>query len=263
MRRRRLKIGIVGCGVIGEKIARAIVKDFAQDASLAAICDIDKDKAENLKNALGGKIEVCPLDKLIGKSDFVVEAASAGVSADIAAKAIAAKRAILVMSVGGLLDREDIFQKARNNGVCLHLPSGAICGLDGVKAAKISGIKKAVLTTRKPVKSLPERFSKIDKETIIFQGSARQAVKDFPQNINVAAALSLAGIGADKTWVRIIASPEYTRNTHEIEIDSGAGSIITRTENIPSPDNPKTSYLAVLSAIAVLRGVFDKVKVGT
>lgn len=261
--KRKLKIGIVGCGVIGSAIARAIVKDFTKDASLVAICDIDKDKAENLKKELGRKIEVYPLDKLIGLSDFVIEAASAEVSADITEKAIAKKRAVLVMSVGGLLGREDIFQKAQNRGVCLHFPSGAICGLDGLKAAAISKIKKISLTTRKPVKSLPERFGNIKEETVIFEGNARQAMKEFPQNINVAATLSLAGLGPDKTFVRIIASPEYTKNIHEVEIESEAGRILTRTENVPSADNPKTSYLAVLSAIATLRQVFDTVRIGT
>lgn len=260
---KKLKIGIIGCGAIGSKIAEAIARDFKKQAELVAICDIDSKKAAHLKQKLNKKVKILSISGLIKKSDFVVEAAQASISADVAEKAIAGGRDILIMSVGGLLGRENIFNKARKKNVSLYLPSGAICGFDGLKAAAISGIKKVILTTRKPVKSLPERFAGIKKETMIFCGNAKDAVREFPQNINVAAALSLAGLGWRKTRVKIIASPQYRRNIHEVKIESAAGLIITRTENVPSPDNPKTSYLATLSAIAVLKQVFDTVKIGT
>lgn len=262
-RKRKLKIGIVGCGAIGSKIAQTIEKDLKRNAELMAICDKDIEKAEQLKGRLNKRVRVLPLSELIKKSDFVIEAASAGVSAKVAEEAISSGKDVLLMSVGGLLKREDIFQKARRRGVSLYLPSGAICGLDGLKAAAVSGIKKITLTTRKPANALPARFANIKEETVIFSGNACEAVKEFPQNINVAATLSLAGLGAEKTFVRIIASPDITRNTHEVEIESEAGRIFSRTENVPSLKNPKTSYLAVLSAIATLRQIFDTVKIGT
>lgn len=262
-KKKLLKIGIIGCGAIGSKIAQAIAKDFKKNAEIAAVCDIDIAKADRLKKRLGKKVKVLPLGELIAKSDFVIEAASAAISAEIAEKSLSCGKDILIMSVGGLLGREDVFEKARKKNVSIYLPSGAICGLDGLKAAAISKINRVSLTTRKPVKSLPARFSAIAKETVIFEGNAQKAIKEFPQNINVAATLSLAGLGAAKTFVRIVASPDIARNTHEVEIESDAGKIFTRTENVPSPDNPKTSYLAVLSAIAALRQVFDTVKIGT
>lgn len=261
---RKLKIGIVGCGAIGSRIAKAVTKDFGARARLVALCDTDKNKAEKLKNKLkDNKIVVCSLDKLIRLSGLVVESASVGISAQVAEKVISQGKDILVMSVGGLLERQDILQKARKRNASVYLPSGGICGLDGLKAAAISKIKKITLTTRKPVKSLPNYFSKIKRETLIFKGNASDAVRKFPQNINVAATLSLAGLGAKMTFVRIIASPGINRNIHEVEIESDSGRIFTRTENVQSPDNPKTSYLASLSAIATLKQIFDAVKIGT
>ncbi|MDP1852713.1 MAG: aspartate dehydrogenase [Candidatus Omnitrophota bacterium] len=263
-RKNILKIGIVGCGAIGSRIAKAITKDFSSYAKLVALCDIDKNKAEKLKNKLKDKkIGICSLDRLIRLSDLVVESASVGISAQLAEKVISQGKDILVMSTGGLLEREDLLQKARKKNASIYFPSGGICGLDGLKAAAISKIKKITLTTRKPVKSLPDYFSNIKKETLIFKGNACEAVRKFPQNINVAATLSLAGLGAKRTFVRIIASPGIDRNIHEVEIESEAGRIFTRTENVPSPDNPKTSYLASLSAIATLKQIFDAVKIGT
>ncbi|MFQ5952709.1 MAG: aspartate dehydrogenase domain-containing protein, partial [Candidatus Omnitrophota bacterium] len=135
-----------------------------------------------------------------------------------------------------------------------------------------AGIESVTITTRKPPKSIKGApylsennidVEGIKEETVIFEGNALDAIKGFPKNINVSALLSIAGIGPEKTRVKIVVSPEYTRNTHEIEVKSKAGTIKTRTENVPSPDNPKTSYLAALAAIASLRGYFDSIKIGT
>lgn len=128
------------------------------------------------------------------------------------------------------------------------------------------------ITTRKAPRSIKGApyllennidVEKITRETLVFEGNALDAVKGFPKNINVSALLSISGIGPEKTKVRIIVSPKYTKNIHEIEVNGKAGTIRTRTENVPSPDNPKTSYLAVLAAIASLRGYFDSVRIGT
>ena len=260
---RKLKVGIVGCGAIGSIIAKTIETKFAKNASLAGICDTNPDNIRKLQAKLKKNVPSFKLESLIKKSNFIIEASSAAVSAQIVKKAVSCGCDVLVMSVGGLLGKERIFSYARKKGVSIYFPSGAICGLDGLKALALSDIKKITLTTRKPVRSLPERFSNIKKETTIFKGGVKEAVKKFPKNINVAAALSLAAGGVGNIAVRIIASPEYRRNMHEIEIISSAGRIVARTENIPTPDNPKTSYLAVLSALATLKQVFDPVKIGT
>ena len=266
------KIGIVGCGVMGSKIARAICSDFKDAARLSALYDVDSDKARKLAAALNKRnIKAATLKELIEMVDFVVEASCAKVSADIARQALSAKRDCMIMSVGGLLMAGDIFKLAKKKGCFVYVPSGALCGIDGLKAHKLAGIKKLTLVTRKPPQALKDspyviqhklNLEEIKKETEIFEGSAQDAVSNFPQNINVAAVLSLAGMGKEKTRVKIICSPN-SKNIHEIEIESDAGKTFIRCENNPAPGNPKTSYLAVLSAIATLKQIFEPVKIGT
>jgi aspartate dehydrogenase len=178
----------------------------------------------------------------------------------------------MVMSVGGLIGHEDLLKKASKKCVKVYIPSGALCGVDGLKSSSTGRIKSVTLTTRKPPKGLEGapyikehniNLAAIKNETVIFTGSAKDAIKAFPQNVNVSAVLSLAGIGAGKTRVRIITSPQYTKNIHEVEIESEAGRIFTRTENVPSKTNPRTSELAVFSAIATLKGITDSVRLGT
>jgi aspartate dehydrogenase len=176
------------------------------------------------------------------------------------------------MSVGGLVKDKSIFSLAEEKGSRIYIPTGAISGLDCVKAAKVAGIDSAMIITRKPPKGLAGApyilennidLEAIEKETIIFEGTAKEAVSAFPKNINVAAALSFAGIGIERTRVRIMASKEYKRNSHEIVIEGVFGKMTAKTENLPSPQNPKTSYLAVLSAVATLEGILGNIKVGT
>ncbi|MBI4708486.1 MAG: DUF108 domain-containing protein, partial [Candidatus Omnitrophica bacterium] len=153
----------------------------------------------------------------------------------------------------------------------IYLPSGAICGLDGVKSASLGRIDKVTLTTRKPPRSLEGapylvskgiNLSQIKQETLLFEGTAEEAIRGFPQNVNVCATLSIAGIGPEKTRVKIITSPFYTSNIHEVEAEGAFGRLTVRTENVPSPQNPKTSYLAALSAIATLKQILEPVKIG-
>ncbi|MFH1381029.1 MAG: aspartate dehydrogenase domain-containing protein, partial [Candidatus Omnitrophota bacterium] len=162
--------------------------------------------------------------------------------------------------------------EARKKNIRIFLPSGAICGIDGIKAAKIDGIEKVVLTTTKAPRSLEGApyliengidVHAIEDKTVIYDGDAEGAIKGFPKNINVASLLSLVGIGAKRTKVKIIAVPGMSNNTHEIEVSGKFGKIFTRTKNVPSEDNPKTSKLAFLSAIALLEGMVDSVKFGT
>lgn len=267
-----MKIGIIGCGTIGSALAEAIEERFSKTAQLAALCDIDQEKARRLAGSLKSNPLIVGLEELIQRSDLAVEAASAAISGEVARKAITAGKDVMVMSVGGLLEERGLFEEARKGGRCIYVPSGALCGLDGVKSASGAKIDKVTLTTKKPPKSLagaPYLAEKgidlqdIKQETVLFEGSAREAVKGFPKNVNVAAALSLAGIGPEKTRIRIITSPHYQANVHEVEVEGEFGKLVARTENVPSPQNPKTSFLAVLSAIATLGGILDKVKIGT
>jgi len=268
----KLKIGIVGCGAIGSYIAKSCQKDLSDRITLSGICDSDNSKAATLSKKLKNKVDIYTINEIVKISDLIIEAASKDVASAVAKKALESGKSVMVMSIGGLLGKEDLFKLAREKNAKIYLPSGAICGLDALKAASIAGIKKVTLTTKKSPKSLEGApyllekkidLTKIDKETTIFEGSASEAVKGFPKNINVAALLSLAGIGAKKTKVKIIASPSINCNIHEILVNGNFGSFTTRTENIPFPENPKTSFLAALSAVATLKSIVNEVKIGT
>ncbi|MDP3730706.1 MAG: aspartate dehydrogenase [Candidatus Omnitrophota bacterium] len=268
----KLRVGIIGCGTIGSEMARACQTRLKDSIDLAGICDLLEEKAELLQKSLKGNTPILGLDDLVKRSDLIVEAAGAKVSAYILKKAIDSKKDVLIMSIGGLLGNEGLLENAKGARIRVYLPSGALCGIDGLKSASIGRIDSVILTTRKPPKGLTGApyitknnidLSSIKGETIIFEGTALDAVKGFPQNVNVAAILSLAGLGAANTRVRIVTSPDYTKNVHEVEIKGESGNITTKTENLPSKVNPKTSQLAVFSAIATLEGVIKSVRMGT
>ncbi|NQT90082.1 MAG: aspartate dehydrogenase [Candidatus Omnitrophica bacterium] len=267
------RIGIVGCGAIGGFLAKRIDKEFRKTARIAGLCDIDRKKAALLAGKLSKRPPVLELDKLIKASDLIIEAASGSISAKICKSSIEKGKDVMIMSTGGLLGKNRLFRLAREKKARIILPSGAICGLDGLKSASMCKVKKVTLTTRKPPKGLRgapfilEKGIDLDSitgEKVIFEGTAREAVKGFPKNVNVSAILSLAGIGANKTGVRIITSPEYMVNMHEIEIEGDFGRLVTRTENMPFPENPKTSFLAALSAAATLKQILEEnLRIGT
>lgn len=270
---RKIKIGIVGCGAIGTELAKRICGEFKDRLRLVSLFDIEMEKAFRLQSILKKKrLVALNLDDLINKSDLVIETASANSSFEIAKKVISAKKDVFIMSVGGLLGYPEIFSLAEENNCSVYLPSGAICGVDGLKASSLGEIKRITLTTKKPPQAfkgspyiLKNRINldTIKEETILFEGRVKEAVLSFPQNINVAATLSIAGKNPENTFVRIITSPEYSKNTHEITVEAESGNIYIRCENLPHPENPKTSYLAVLSAIATLKQILELVKIGT
>ena len=264
-------IGIVGCGVIGSEIARAIDSEVVE-ANLVGLHDRHRDKAEALAASLKHSVSVLSLGDLVSAADLVVEAASAQAVGEVAPLVLQAGKDLMVMSVGGLLGRQDLFGLAVQHRCRIYVPSGAIAGLDAVKAAKLGEIESVTLTTSKPPAGLAGApfvmenqidLDEIRERTVIFEGTAQEAVKAFPANINVAASLSLAGIGPEKTRVRIIADPGSSANIHQIEVMGKFGKLTTRTENLPCPSNPKTSYLAALSAVATLKSIAEAAKIGT
>ncbi|MFH1439589.1 MAG: aspartate dehydrogenase [Candidatus Woesearchaeota archaeon] len=278
-----MKISIIGCGAIGSAVAKAIVDEISNDdnnVQLVGVSDVDNEKANQLISELGIDIKNKSIDELIGVSDLIIEAASKHIIKEVAEKTFTAGKDLMIMSIGGLIGNESLLNKAKEKGCNLYLPSGAIAGLDAVKAAvattgSASSIKFITLTTTKPPKGLEGApyiiEHNIDLSTIenakekktIFEGSVDEAVSGFPKNINVSAALSLAGIGAEKTRVKIVVDPQSDKNMHEICVEGDFGKITTITENKPSPMNSKTSYLAVLSAIAMIKRIVSKVKVGS
>ena len=271
--KKKSRIGIVGCGAIGSRIARSIKNELKNDCLLTSLYDIDEAKSKQLAGEITSKkIVKESLKDLIKSCDFVVEAVNAKDTKEIIRTALQAKKNVLAMSVGKLLNAADLFQLAKKNHCFILLPSGAISGLDAIKAAALTGISSVTLTTRKPPSGFSKSthiiekgidLNKIDSETVIFDGDVDTAVKLFPENINVAATVALACGTKDKMRVRIITAPDFQRNSHEVDIIGDFGRMVSRTENVVCPDNPKTSYLAVLSAIQTLKQFFNVIKIGT
>jgi aspartate dehydrogenase len=268
-----LKIGLVGCGAIGSEIARAI--DGGEiDADLVAVCDHNPETARELIDSLKRKPTKANLEDLVRLSDLIVEAASQRAVPAIARAALLAGKSLMIMSVGAFADAElykEIKALATKTGSKVYIPSGAISSLDGIKSASIGKIRKVTLTTTKNPRGLigapylDEKnidISALRSPTLIFEGSAAEAVKAFPANVNVAATLCLAAREGE-VRVRIIADPDIKVNRHEIVVEGDFGQITTRVENVPSPCNPRTSYLAALSAIATLRSIVEPMKIGT
>ena len=270
--RSKLNVGIIGCGTIGSQLAHACQELLKDKVELVAICDSDADKATSLKKTLQKGPSVLKLDELIKRCELVVEAASAAISGEVLAKCVSSGKDCMIMSVGGLIGREELLATANKKSVKVYIPSGALCGVDGLKSASAGRVDSVTLTTRKPPKGLEGApylkennvdLSGITGEAVVFEGSAEEAIRGFPKNVNVSAILSLAGLGAKKTRVKIVTSPKYIKNIHEVEIKGEFGNIFTRTENAPSKTNPKTSELAVFSAISTLSGIADTVRIGT
>jgi aspartate dehydrogenase len=267
------KIGLVGCGAIGTEIAKAIDRGDI-DAELVAVCDRSSKCVEQLIWSLENKPAKADIIELVNLSDIIVEAASQSAVPMVARAALKKGKSLMIMSVGALANVElyrEVKKLATDHGAKVYIPSGAISGLDGLKSASIGVIRKVTLTTTKNPASLEGapyiEQNKIDlkglqKPTLLFEGKAADAVKAFPANVNVAATICLAAREGD-VRVRIIADPEIKVNQHEILAEGDFGKISTRVENVPFPKNPKTSYLAALSAIATLRSIVEPVKIGT
>lgn len=256
-----LNVGLVGCGNIGADICIALQKGTIP-AEIVALTDIDPARAKVLIRSFQLNATVCSLDQTAAKADFIIECASADVVPSVVEAAIHHQTNCLILSVAGLMESPKLYDRARDAGIEVHIPSGALCGLDGVRAAMEAGLHHVTLTTRKPPKGLvgapylEERnidLNNLDEPVVLFEGNAIEAVRAFPQSVNVAASLSFAGIGPEETQVRVIADPDATLNTHEVVAEGAFGRLKTTTENLPSPRNARSSYLASLSAIAELR----------
>lgn len=254
-----MKLGIIGCGAIGTDVATAA--NEMEEIEEIYLYDIIEEKAKNLANKLK-KARFSKFEDFLPLVDIVFEAASQKAVYEYAEKVIDARKDLVIMSIGALFDddfRNRLIKKAKENRCKIYLPSGAVAGLDGIKAASIAGLDEVTLVTTKA----PEAFGKkIDKRTVLFDGNAREAVRLFPRNINVAACLSLAGIGFDKTRVKVVADPVIKFNSHKILAHGKFGRLRAEVENLPNPKNPSTSYLASLSAIAVLKKIVSPLQIG-
>ncbi len=269
-----LKIGVIGCGTIGAEICRAIDTGII-NARLVAVYDRSIEHCEKMIGNLENKPMISRIDELIKSVDVVVECASQEAVREHGLTVLENGKDLMVMSVGAMLDSELLNKfksTAKDNRCRIYIPSGAIAGIDGLKSASVAPINKVMLTTTKNPKGLAGApfviENKIDlatfhEKTLLFKGSAEDAVKAFPQNVNVAASLSIAGIGPKKTEVRVFVDPKASRNIHEITVEGDFGAFTCHVENVPSPSNPRTSYLAALSAIATLKKITEPLQIGT
>lgn len=269
-----LKIGVIGCGAIGAQICRAI-DNGSINAELSAIYDRSAENCEKLQGSLNSKPAISSPAELVSRADIVVECASQAAVREHGLLVLENGKDLMVMSVGVFMDEkllDDLVRAARKNDCKIYVPSGAIAGIDGLRSAKAASIDRVEISTTKNPKGLDgapfiienniDVYS-FNEKTMIFDGNAKEAVRAFPANVNVAASLSLAGIGSDDTKVKIFVDPEASRNIHEITVEGDFGYFKCRIENVPSPDNPKTSLLAALSAIATLKKITEPLQIGT
>jgi len=268
--RTTLRVAVVGLGPIGTEVVKALDRGI-DGLELAAISVQNPEKHKGLLSELNRTPAILPIAQLAEVADIVVECAPSRLVGDIVAPFVRQGKTAIVLSAGALLEHDDLIQLAKQNGGQIVVPTGALIGLDAVTAAAEGKIHSVRMVTRKPVRGLAGApyivENNIDIESIteplkIFDGTAREAAKGFPANLNVAVALSLAGAGPDQTRLEIWADPALTRNTHRVEVDSDSARFSMTIENIPS-ENPKTGRITALSVISYLRKQRAALRVGT
>jgi aspartate dehydrogenase len=272
-------VGLMGCGTIGTHLALAIDSGSVANAAVGALFDVVEGTARNLKTRLNSDPPVYDsFDGFINSNaDIIIEGASQQAVKDFGRRIIESGKDLMVMSVGALADApflQELLQLAaiKNGRSKIYVPSGAIAGIDAIRSVRHIA-DSITLTTKKSPKALAGApffatrnlsLDDITEVTQVYEGSAADAVRLFPANVNVAAVLSLAGIGVEKTTVRIVADPQTTTNQHEIVATGSFGEIKISVNNVTAPGNPKTSFLAVLSAIECLRSVCeDGIRIGS
>ena len=265
-----LRIAIAGLGAIGLKVAEALDRGIP-GCALAAVSANDRGKAAARLAHLAHPPPVVAIEAIEPLADLVVECAPANLLPAIAEPFLRAGKTALVLSAGAILVNEHLVDLARQHGGQIVVPTGALLGLDAVAAAAEGTIHSVRMVTRKPVRGLAGapylaehniRIEDITEPLRIFSGTPREAAIGFPANLNVAVALSLAGIGPDKTTLEIWADPALERNVHRIEVIADSASFSMQIENVPS-ENPRTGRITALSVISYLRKLGAPLRVGS
>ena len=263
------RVGVFGLGAIGRPVVRALAAGMP-GLALAGATSRDAGRAREFLASVPGAPPFLGFEELLERADIVVEAATQAALVARAPAILEAGRDLLVLSVGALLDHPEWVELAAARGARIHAPSAAIAGLDGLKGAAVDGhLESVLMETRKPPRGLAgapgvagHDLGAITEPTLVFEGSAREACRAFPANVNVVAAVSLAGLGPDRTRIRIYADPSIGRNRHTVTAVGGFGRLRIEIENVPS-ENPRTGKLSYLSTIAYLRGLEAPLRVGT
>jgi len=266
-------VAVAGFGAIGEKVARWLDSDAA-GLQLIAVAARDGAKAQAKMADFRRAVPVLSLEELAAHPgvDLVVECTPAAVFEGLARDVLGKGKTLVTVSVGALLPRMDLIDLARRTGAKIVVPTGALLGLDAVRAVAQGKVERVSLVTRKPPGGLAGApyllrhgisLDGLGRPLKVFDGTAREGAEGFPANVNVAAALSLAGIGPDATTLEIWADPGVTRNTHTILVEADSARLTMTIENVPSPENPRTGLITPLSVIATLRRLVDPLQVGT
>jgi aspartate dehydrogenase len=258
----RLKVGIAGLGNIGRDVARWLAGPAAAGLELVAVGGRHPERLTAALRELGHPLtRAVALADLPQSCDVLVDCLDPEGSLGMLDACVDLGRTVIPVSVSVLLEHPALIERAQRAGTRLRVPSGAVGGLDILKAAAFGTIHAVRVCTRKPPAGLAAEAQSGPVQ--VFSGSAREACRAFPRNVNIAATLALAGIGPDLTRVDIWSDPQLTRNVHEIEIDSDSTRIRLTLENLPSATNPRSSAVTAHSVCAVLADLVQPVRIGT
>lgn len=268
----KMNVGIAGFGTIGATVAQALDDGRIDGINLAAICSRSAAKATERMATLRHSVPIVAANELAKTCNVVVECVPTSAFMEIAEPVLLAGRVLITVSGAAILDHPEVIDLARNNGGRIVLATGALLGLDAIRAAAEGEIHSVRMVTRKPPLSLAGapylRARGIDVESLtepqkVFEGSAAEGARGFPSNVNVAAAVGLAGVGADSTRLEIWADPKLERNTHTIFVDADSARFEMKIENVPTDQNPGTGRITALSVIAALRAEVSSLRVGS
>ena len=266
-----LRVALAGLGSVGRSIAKALVAGEVPGVELVAVSAKNHQKAKDFLSQYASNVQVVEVSHLSDKADLVIECAPASVFAEIVEPALRARKQVMVLSVAALLKHPYLIDLAKSQGTVMHVPTGALIGLDAMLAAARGTIHSVKMITRKPPSGLegaPHLVkNNIDVQNLtaplkVFEGNALDATVGFPANVNVVAALSLAGIGPQRTMLEVWADPGIHRNSHTIIVDSDSTRFTSTMENLPS-ENPKTSKIVSQSVIALLGKMRSSFRIGT
>lgn len=267
-----MKIGIAGMGAIGMRVALELAQGGIPGCTLAGFSARNAERAEELNAKLTKPAAHFALTEIAQHCDLVIESLPPALFDAIARPVLQAGKTLMVLSASQLLGRQDLIDLAEETGAQIVVPSGAMLGLDAIKAAAVGQIHSVVIETRKPVAGLIKApfvtqmdidLSKLSEPYMILAGSVSEVAKAFPANVNVAAAVSLAGFGPDKTQMEIWADPSLERNKHTVRVTSDSSDFTMSIQGRPSAENPATGIITALSVIALLRQKSAVLQVGT
>lgn len=267
-----IKLGIAGFGTIGQKVARYIEDGLVDRVRLVAVSASNLERARERAATLSSKPVVVSSGELADHADVIVECSPAAAFAEVAGPAVAKGRCFMPLSVGAFLKHLHLVDEARRTGAQIIVPTGALIGLDTVRAMAVGEIHSVTLETRKPPNGLSGApylvennidVDNLSEALLVFEGNAGEAAEAFPANVNVAAALALAGVGPERTRIKVWADPDVGRNRQTITIEADTGEATMTINNLPSIENPKTGRIVANSVIAALQRMTAPLVAGT